>query len=114
MNFNSKKVDDLVSRIENLQKFAKKLNDVAAEGGQDIVIQLHRPLTPEQYQQLASMGRASGVMEIGTPDGQVHFEKPVARLKVNLDDIRPILGELVSHCLMRSKEVYEATKEEVK
>ena len=108
------KVEDLVNRIDELQKFAKKLNEVAGEGNENIVLQLHRPLTLEQFQQLQSMGRANGVLQLVTPDGKAHFEKPVARVKVNLEDIRPILGEFVAHCLQRSVEVYEALKEEVK
>ena len=108
------KIEDLVNRIDELHKFAKKLNEVAGEGSEDIVLQLHRPLTPEQFQQLHAMGRANGVLQLITPDGKRHFEKPVARLKVNLEDIRPILGEFVSHCLERSVEVYNTLKEEVK
>lgn len=110
----SLKVEDLVNRIDELQKFAKKLNEVAGEGNEDIVLQLHRPVTPEQFQKLQQLGRANGVLQLATPDGKMHFEKPVARVKVNLEDIRPILGEFVAHCLQRSIDVFEALKEEVK
>jgi hypothetical protein len=51
-------------------------------------------------------------MEIVTPDGKSQYEKPIARLKVPLGDIRPLLGEFCAHCLQRSTGVYKELAEE--
>ena len=105
------KIEDLVLQIESLKKFAEKLNEIAG-ANEDIVIQLHKPLTEEQVDSLRKQGKAGGIMQIGTPDGKMHLEKPVARLKVPLEDIRPLLGDFCSHCLERtSKKFYELTVE---
>lgn len=105
------KIEDLVLRIDQLKTFANKLNEIAG-ANEDIVIQLHRPLTNEQVRALRATGKTQGVMEIVTPDGKTQFEKPIARLKVPLNDIRPLLGEFCSHCLQRSTGVYHELAQE--
>ena len=107
------KVDNLVKRIDQLQKFADKINDLKGRKDSDVVLQIHKTLTDDQFNQIKQDGKGDTVFELIDENGDDKYEMAIARAEVNFSDIAPVLGDLVSHCLMKSKDVYEELKKEV-
>ena len=107
-------VRDYVNRIDQLREFANKLNEIVKTIGDDIILQVNRPVSDEEFMQLQQQGRSNTVLEIIDSNGDKKREKPVARAELKVADVQPILGDLVTHAMMRSGEVYEYLVNEIK
>ena len=98
-----KKIGRMVDRLDGLRKFANQLNTLLGKGDTPVVLQIQISLTPEDIMKMQQAGQSiSGIMEIVTPDGVRTFEKAVCRLDVDIEDIAPILGDMVGHCTERA------------
>ena len=78
-----------------------------------MIFQIQKSYSKEEISKMLAEGQnVNGIMELVTGDGQHSYEKAVARLEVNIQDIAPIMIDMIEHCCDKSRQLSCEAREE--